>query len=326
MIISTDPAHSLSDSFGQHIGNESTQVNGATNLYARELDAAVLLENFKREHEEEIKLLADRGTYFDAEDIQSFFDLSFPGIDEVMAILEMAKLLRNKKLKHLVVDTAPTGHTLSLLRLPKILDSWLDLFDLMQEKHRIMQRHFAGRVSGDSVDAFLDNMRSDLKHVRQIFSDRNMTEFIIVMLPEQLSLLETKRLISSLDKQHVPCNHIVVNGIQEDGDCQVCSTIRNRQNEIITKLQEDFPSMGIIQVPLAPQSIQGSAGLEWFAHRLVDRKSWIVDRKSNNDQRTTINEQRIYFFPKTNAALIPPRPRLIISACLMSFFWALFGQ
>ncbi|MFH1652624.1 MAG: ArsA family ATPase [Pseudomonadota bacterium] len=265
MLISTDPAHSLSDSFGQQIGNKSTQIEGTTNLYARELDAAILLDHFKREHAEEIKLLADRGTYFDSEDIQSFFDLSFPGIDEVMAILEMAKLLQNKKIKHLIVDTAPTGHTLSLLRLPKILDSWLNLFDLMQEKHRIMQRHFAKQIKKDSVDNFLDNMRSDLKHVRQMLCDRNMTEFIVVMLPESLSLLETKRLISSLDKQHVPFSHIVVNGIQEDGNCQVCSILRDRQNEIISKLQKDFSSTEIIQVPLALHSIQGSAGLEWFS-------------------------------------------------------------
>lgn len=282
MLISTDPAHSLSDVFGLEIGSESTPIcrtklqssslqPPVSNLHARELDASILLDGFKVRHGKEIKLLAERGTYFDSEDIQSFFDLSLPGIDEVMAVLEIAGLLDDKGLKCLVVDTAPTGHTLSLLRLPKVMEVWLDVFDLMQEKHHILQTHFAGRRLSDSVDAFLEKMRSDIRRVQLLLHNQNSTEFQVVMLPDALSLMETRRLIAELHRQKVPIHHLVVNGVYGEAGCPVCSSVLRRQGEVIAALEDLFPSLEIFQVPMASGPIAGLESLQWFASYLEGR-------------------------------------------------------
>ncbi|MDO9066526.1 MAG: ArsA-related P-loop ATPase, partial [Chloroflexota bacterium] len=82
LIASTDPAHSLCDSFDQPIGDVITPVGHVANLFALEMDAAKRLENFKRKHNSVLKKIMDRGTYFDQEDIAEFFDLSLPGLDE----------------------------------------------------------------------------------------------------------------------------------------------------------------------------------------------------------------------------------------------------
>ena len=177
LIISTDPAHSLSDSLGMPIGDRVTPVSYSPksevrsptwevreqepeaektsdmglrtsdnpNLYARELDAAELIDQFKRKNQAVMGKLAERGTYFDQEDITDFLDLSLPGMDEVMAIIEMAQLLKRQDFDTLIVDTAPTGHTVRMLNLPEQMKKWIEVMDLMQHKHRYMFRHFTGK-------------------------------------------------------------------------------------------------------------------------------------------------------------------------------------
>ncbi len=150
LIVSTDPAHSLSDSFGIEIGDRVTPIpygavgsgqwaggdrgqetgirdqsairnpqSAIRNLYARELDTSRLADRFKEKNGAVIRKLADRGTYFDRQDITEFFDLSLPGMDEVMAIIEIADLIRDETYDVLIVDTAPTGHTVRMLTLPR---------------------------------------------------------------------------------------------------------------------------------------------------------------------------------------------------------------
>jgi len=161
LIVSTDPAHSLSDSFGMEIGDRVTPIPyGAVgsgqsaipnpqstigSLYAHELDTSRLADRFKEKNGAVIRKLADRGTYFDQQDIANFFDLSLPGMDEVMAIIEIADLIRDETYDVLIVDTAPTGHTIRMLTLPGEMKKWIEVMDLMQHKHRYMSTQFSGR-------------------------------------------------------------------------------------------------------------------------------------------------------------------------------------
>ncbi len=118
LVVSTDPAHSLGDSLDCPIGEEITPVEGIDNLWGQELNAPRLGSDFKEKYGDVIKKLVHRGTYFDQQDIEQFFSLSLPGIDEVMAIIEVANLLKGKQFDQIILDTAPTGHTLRLLSLP----------------------------------------------------------------------------------------------------------------------------------------------------------------------------------------------------------------
>ena len=202
LIISTDPAHSLSDSFGIQIGDRVTPVQGpGTNLFAHELDASRLLNHFKEKNHDVIGKLAERGTYFDKADIADFLDLSLPGMDEVMAIMEMARLLKENEFDTLVVDTAPTGHTVRMLDLPEKMKTWIDVMDLMQHKHRYMYRKFTGKkYIKDECDLFLEGLSADINRVRKMLGNKDTTRFVPVLIPELMSVYETKRLIASLEK------------------------------------------------------------------------------------------------------------------------------
>jgi len=138
LLISTDPAHSLTVSLEQKIGDEihpvrdktpkatdgclrqpiSNGVKGINNLSALEIDAEKALSKFKLEREDEIKKIFDTSTYLDQEDIDSLLALPIPGIDEVMGFKTIVDLIEEEKFDKYIVDTAPTGHALRLLTLP----------------------------------------------------------------------------------------------------------------------------------------------------------------------------------------------------------------
>jgi arsenite-transporting ATPase len=271
LVISTDPAHSLSDSFGIEIGDRVTPVEwpgvrgqgSVTNLFSRELDANRLLEDFKEKNNAVIQKLAERGTYFDKEDIADFFDLSLPGMDEVMAIIEMADLLKEGAYDVLIVDTAPTGHTVRMLNLPEQMRKWVEVMDLMQHKHRYMFRHFTGKkYIKDECDVFLDDLSSDMDRVVKLLSNADETRFVPVMIPEFMSIDETKRLVRSLEKIHVPIKEVVVNRVAESDGCRFCRSKKEDQKQSLMEIDDAFSTYGRIRVPLFPNEIRGLEGLK----------------------------------------------------------------
>jgi len=157
MIISIDPAHSLSDSFDLIIGNKITRIAG--NIWGYEIDAKELLSEYKTEHGDIIKKIAERGTYFDKEDIENFLVMSIPGLDEVMAIIKIANILNSREYDLIILDTAPTGHTTVFLSLPEKMLKWVEVADMMMEKHRYMTKKFVGKYVMDECDEFLESQK-----------------------------------------------------------------------------------------------------------------------------------------------------------------------
>jgi len=300
LVISTDPAHSLSDSFGIEIGDPVTAINYSpkskvrgprsnmqredktldigpwtsdrANLFARELDAARLLEKFKQKNDPVIKKLADRGTYFDRQDIAEFFDLSLPGMDEVMAIIEMANILRERSYDILIVDTAPTGHTVRMLNLPEQMRKWIEVMDLMQHKHRYMAAHFTGKkYVKDECDIFLENLSSDIDRVKNLLSNGESTRFVPVTIPEPMSIYETKRLINSLENTNVPVKEIIVNRVADSDGCAFCRSKKEDQRQPLSEIQEVFSQYRLIKVPVFPKEIRCIEELRGLANYLLGR-------------------------------------------------------
>src|SRR6185369_4294882 len=106
---------------GEPVSTHASEVAGRTNLDARQLSASELRSEFLGEWRDTIAEIIDRGTYLDREDVDGLVDAALPGVDEIFALLALADLLADSsgKYKRLVVDTAPTGHTLRLLALPE---------------------------------------------------------------------------------------------------------------------------------------------------------------------------------------------------------------
>jgi len=282
LVVSTDPAHSLGDSFGCKVGSKVTGIVGAKNLFAKEVNAQELLVDFKSKHEAVMKKIADRGTYFDGEDIEDFFSLSLPGLDEVMAVIEIANILKSGQFDLIILDTAPTGHTIRMLALPAQMEKWVKVFDLMQEKHRYMTRHFTGRYVKDDADQFLETLGEDIKKVKMLLTDSETTEFVSVTIPEYLSIEESARLLVTLREHNIPVRSIIVNRlVRVKEGCAFCSAKHKGQKSFLADINHRFADYHLFNIPLFPHEVQGAKNLREYAEILFEKSYPCEKRKAS---------------------------------------------
>jgi arsenite-transporting ATPase len=258
LLISTDPAHSVMDSLAGSMPPPNLQVT--------ELDAQACLAAFKGQHGPKLRTIASRGTFLDHDDISRFLDLSLPGLDELMASLEIAGWAADRRFQTIVVDTAPTGHTLRLLAMPALLRNWLGALDALLAKHRYMRKLFSGAVNRDEIDAFLEGLAGSVKQMEALLRDSGRSRFVPVMLAEEMSLSETRSLLAELKRAQVPVNDIVVNRLFPENDCPVCADGRVQQSRILSEIfsSPDLSPYTWWCVPLYPKEVRGTESLKAF--------------------------------------------------------------
>lgn len=266
LLFSTDPAHSLSDSLGLKVGNRLVKVaeRGGAKLIAYEMDATLALERFRAAHGKVLAEIAERGTLLDEEDINELLNLSLPGLDEVMSLFELSELDRAGRYAHIVVDTAPSGHTSRLLRLPEVFTRMVHALDRMGEKHRYMVEHFARRkVAADEVDLFLRDLTARIGSVRNMLYSPEETSFTLVTIPEAMGVRETQRYLKLLREQNVPVTDLIVNRVeQEHGNCVYCRGRVAMQRPWLKEIEKTFGDLRLRYVPLFAEEVRGVAQLE----------------------------------------------------------------
>ncbi len=272
LLFSTDPAHSLSDSLDARIGDQLVEVarNDASGarLLAREMNAARALDAFRARHRATLGEIAERGTLLDETDINELLDLSLPGMDEVMSLFELSEIDRTASYARIIVDTAPSGHTSRLLRLPEVFAGWIDALDRMADKHRYMVAQFARgrRAREDEVDLFLRELTERVARVRAMLFDRERAAFTLVAIPEAMSVEETTRYFALLGEEGVPVRSLIVNRIEREHDeCPYCRARVASQARWLTQIAHEFESLNIRWVPLLPEEVRGPAALRRFA-------------------------------------------------------------
>ncbi len=258
-LVSVDPAHSLGDCLA---GDQDAL---PANLSVSELDAPACLADVMERHGRHLRQIALRGTFLDDEDVGRLLDLSVPGMDEVMGLDEMSRILGEEADLQLVVDTAPTGHALRLLALPGLAGRWLDALDALLAKHRYLREHYTGSAAEDEVDAFLQRLRASFGRVGRLLRDPDRCRFVPVLHAEPLSLGETRRLVEQLESLQVPLTDVLVNGLYPpDGPCPVCRDVHRRQREVAEGLREELNAYALWQVPQQGAEVRGVAGLRRF--------------------------------------------------------------
>lgn len=301
LLVSTDPAHSTSDSLDQEIGSDPTLISGFLNLEAREIDAGKLFDAFDKENQKTITTILDRGTYLDPDDINEFVGLSLPGIDELMALLEIARIVEEDKYDLVVVDTAPAGHTLRLLELPNLLKSVIELLDLMQDKHRTMVKSLTRKYKQDKTDEFISNLANELSVLIKVLKDVTLSSFVPVVLPEALSVDETKWLEKELIKLKIPIEFIVVNRVLEPNDCNFIQKRSSLQEKYLKQIQDAFKAYSVYQAPLFTNQVKGKDTLLKYASSLKPYKP----RRASNEGRESSDERLFDFSKKKHKGKLP---------------------
>jgi arsenite-transporting ATPase len=220
LLLSTDPAHSLGDVLGITVDDTARSHPDCPNLKLRALDADRLLRHFRSDYGQVLETLVERGSFVDDDDLSPVWDMDWPGLNELMGLLEIQRILRVGEADRVVVDMAPSGHTLNLLGLMDFLDTFLAALSLFQDKHRYMMETLSGRYTEDAGDRFLADMKRDLATGRDQLQDPDRTACWVVALPEPLSLKETERFTAALGDLGIPLGGILVNrltGVAAEG-------------------------------------------------------------------------------------------------------------
>jgi arsenite/tail-anchored protein-transporting ATPase len=206
ILFTTDPASNLGDILH---GELRTEALDATALYRRFLDRN--LESFLE--------LGDRGTYLDKEELRRFFELSLPGVDELMAWMRIGELAEENADTTIVVDTAPTGHTLRMLSSADHFRQFAEALDSMQAKHRGMVRQFTRRNVRDAMDAFIEQFEADARRRRAVLTDPARAAFVAVTLSEPWVVEQTERLVRDVRADGIDVPFVVLNRAVVDDDC-----------------------------------------------------------------------------------------------------------
>jgi arsenite/tail-anchored protein-transporting ATPase len=269
LLVSTDPAHSIADVLQMEISNESQLVNDLPNLSVRALDAEALLQEFKACHGRVLELLVERGSFVEKGDLAPVWDLGYPGLDELMSILEIQRLLRERSVDRIVVDMAPSGHTLALFNLMDFLEEFLNALELFQAKHKVVSQTLTGRSTVDEADRFLDLMKSDLAGGRALLQDQTQTACFVVAIAEWLSLLETQRFLKSIEVLNIPLGGVFINQIHANDD------------PLIRKFREI--ATPIVLIPFQDQEPIGAVALDALLLQMNSTASAIATVTSPND-------------------------------------------
>jgi arsenite/tail-anchored protein-transporting ATPase len=200
LVVTTDPAATLLTALGRPITRTRRPLEIREQLDAWAFDTPGIRDEFLERWREPIAAILDRGTYLDAEDINGLVDAALPGADEIFAVLTLGEYLAEGQhsYERIVVDTAPTGHTLRLLTLPRSFEALVRLLDAMQEKHRFMVRALTHRYRSDAADALIDELRERVESLQKILADPARCRAVLVTRDEPVVQAETERYRAAL--------------------------------------------------------------------------------------------------------------------------------
>ena len=220
LVMSTDPAHSLSDAVDLPLSAHPQEV--LPNLDAMEVDAKGLFN-------EAIDQLGDQSSIGDMMRLVS----QTPGVDEFGAIEVLMSTMEQANHDVVILDTAPTGHTLRLLMLPDLLDSWMGKLIEMKARlskiGRLIKKLIPGTRTPDAeeLDRDLKGSRKRMSSLRDVLTDPDRSQIILVTIPEAMSVLETSRTLQMLNGNGMPVGSVIVNQLQPVFDsCLHCSKRR----------------------------------------------------------------------------------------------------
>ncbi|MEF8807067.1 ArsA family ATPase [Natronomonas sp.] len=279
LVVSTDPAHSLSDVFDREVGSEPTHLREDLDLWAVEVDSEERIGQYRGQVSAALDELDDLGISLDEGDLDDVIEAGVaPGTDEAAAMDLFVDYMDDPRYEYIVFDTAPTGHTLRLLKLPDVMSSAMG--KLMTVKSQVSTladsvRTFFGNDDDEDedespdVDVDLEELQERMDRVAEALRDPERTEFRPVLIPETMAILETERLLAELDAYDIPAGRAVINKVIEDPtpDCDLCQSRYASQQQRIEEARETF-DLPLTLLPLLHGEVHGLDAVETIADRL----------------------------------------------------------
>lgn len=289
LLMSTDPAHSLADMLELRATTGQQRVRGVRGrLSLWQIDSEREFGRFLEQNREGVLRIVEGGTFFSKEEIAPLLDTTLPGMAEVAGLLAIEQMLSGGEHDHIVVDTAPFGHTLRLFELPGHFQKFLDFLDVASSRDALLAQRFGGRVK-EPAYGFLGRWQATVDQMKEAFSSRN-AEILLVTTPETFSLNEAARCMDSLraTAKDMRVGTVVLNRVVAgSGPCGHC-----RQRERMAKkagvfLKRHFPRLRRLVGPDPGNPLLGRELLRRFGDAVFGRSRVRLEAKAPGGRTKT---------------------------------------
>lgn len=269
LLVSTDPAHSTSDIFERPIGPEPVEL--LPNLHGLEIDGEFESRRYVAEVKERITGLFGHSILKEASR-QIDLAASMPGAEEMALFDKIGALVRDGDHTYdlVIFDTAPTGHTLRLIRMPELMEAWIRALSRSRQA-------MLGVEQDDKTDPVMISLKDRLEHLREfrarLLSPR-VCAFVLVLVAERLPIEETARAIEQLQEAGVTIGGLVVNRVLPETSPDPFLRARHDQESIyLAEIAGRFSAHSKVRVPQLPSDVHGITTLEHLARLLVPEKA-----------------------------------------------------
>jgi arsenite-transporting ATPase len=271
-VLSTDSAHSLGDALGRRVGPRPVQVSEG--VVAQEVAALAELDRAWSEIQAWLQvLLRGDGEAMAAEEL-----LVFPGLEELVALRAVRDVEASGEYDVCVVDCAPTGSALRMLRLPDVFRFFMThFFDMKRRAARLIRpianRVGAGRlVAPDEVFDAFERLYSDIEDVRQLLLDNDRTSARLVVNPARVVVAETRRSYAYLCLYGVATDAVLVNRVlPKEASQGYFARWAEREARELEEIAGSFP-IPLFQAPLHPQEPIGVEALRALAREVFGER------------------------------------------------------
>lgn len=278
ILVSTDMAHNLGDIFERTLGKEPVEVSERLDAY--EIDPEYVMENdFKDITDCVANMLPDTGN-------EEFTDAGMvPGMEELFSLLKIAQIQKSGVYDRIIVDCAPTGETLSLLKFPELLSWYMEkLFPIGKVAVRLLspisKAAFKVELPNKKAMNDIEKLYLKLQELNELFKNREVTSVRIVTTPEKMVVEETKRNYMYMNLYDFNVDGLYINRIlPKDIDNPFFEQWLQIQNKYIKEIKESFGILPIYEIPWYEEELKGQKAVERITNDALTDKD-IFDIKT----------------------------------------------
>lgn len=260
LLISTDMAHNLGDLFGVSTGRESYQITDNLDIY--EIDANYVMENDYADITSCISKMMPGSEEVSAEEFGII-----PGMEELFSLLKIEQIYNEGKYKRIIVDCAPTGETLSLLKFPELLSWYMEkLFPIGKLALRVLspvsKKLMKVELPNKKAMSDIEKLYEKLIDLQELFKNRDVTSVRIVTIPEKMVVEETKRNYMYMNLYNYNVDGLYINRVlPHELDNQFFSQWKEIQQKYIKEIKESFGNLPMNEIPWYDEEMDSIEGL-----------------------------------------------------------------
>lgn len=255
LLVSTDPAHSTSDLFEQKIGSDVVKL--MDNLYSTEVNPEEESEKYIEKIRKQVRMIYSPIIVQEIEKQLDGAKIS-PGSHEAALFDKMVEIINegSKDYDYIIFDTAPTGHTVRLLTLPKLLESWIESLLAKRRKTLMYKEMYERDYSISDKDDIIDILQRRRKALIQAKDSLDQSGFVFVLNAEKLAIDETRKATELLKKYQIPIAAYVVNRILPDDMHDDFWKSKKAQEKMhLDEIEKLFSERHIYKIPLLPKDM-----------------------------------------------------------------------